>query len=76
LQIKLYRGIAGNRTTPIVVSICAAAGLKIPKNSSRAITSAAGTADVMETITKVDLSLSEIKSVVNKVGACLVWEAH
>jgi putative thymidine phosphorylase len=66
-------GIAGNRTTPIVVSICAAAGLTIPKNSSRAITSAAGTADVMETITKVDLSMEEIKKVVKNVGACLVW---
>src|SRR3989304_5579601 len=40
-------GVAGNRTTPIVVPICAAAGLKFPKTSSRAITSAAGTADVM-----------------------------
>ena len=30
-------GVAGNRTTPIVVSICAAAGLKFPKTSSRAI---------------------------------------
>lgn len=66
-------GIAGNRTTPIVVSICAAAGLTMPKNSSRAITSAAGTADVMETITRVDLSMEEIKKVVKNVGACLVW---
>ena len=45
-------GIAGNRTTPIVVSICAAAGLTMPKTSSRAITSAAGTSDVMEIITE------------------------
>jgi len=66
-------GIAGNRTTPIVVSICAAAGLTIPKNSSRAITSAAGTADVMETLTRVELSVEEIKKVVKNVGACLVW---
>lgn len=66
-------GIAGNRTTPIVVSICTAAGLKFPKTSSRAITSASGTADVMETITNVELPLSEIKKVVNKTGGCLVW---
>ena len=32
-------GIPGNRTTPIVVAIVAAAGLTIPKTSSRAITS-------------------------------------
>jgi putative thymidine phosphorylase len=66
-------GIAGNRTTPIVVSICAAAGLTLPKNSSRAVTSAAGTADVLETISRVEFSPKEIKSIVQKAGACLVW---
>ncbi len=66
-------GIAGNRTTPIVVSICAAAGIIMPKTSSRAITSAAGTADVIETVTNVSLSISKLKSVVNKINACLAW---
>jgi AMP phosphorylase len=66
-------GIPGNRTTPIVVSICAAAGLTIPKNSSRAITSAAGTADVLETIAKVEFSMKEAKKIVQKTGACMVW---
>lgn len=66
-------GLPGNRTTPIVVSIVAAAGLTIPKTSSRAITSPAGTADVMETITKVDLDLDEIKRVVLKENGCLAW---
>lgn len=66
-------GIAGNRTTPIVVSICAAAGLIFPKTSSRAITSAAGTADVVETLSKVDFPSSELQSIVKKVGACLAW---
>lgn len=66
-------GVPGNRTTPIVISICAAAGVIMPKTSSRAITSAAGTADVMETLTKVDLSLSELKKVVKKTNACLAW---
>jgi putative thymidine phosphorylase len=66
-------GIAGNRTTPIVVAICTAAGLKMPKTSSRAITSAAGTADVIETIAKIDFPMKEIKKIVNKTGGCLVW---
>lgn len=66
-------GVAGNRTTPIVVSICATTGLVFPKTSSRAITSAAGTVDVMETITKVDFSKKEVKEIVNKTGACMVW---
>jgi thymidine phosphorylase len=66
-------GLPGNRTTPIVISIVAAAGLTIPKTSSRAITSPAGTADTMETLTRVDLSLEEIKDVVGRENACLAW---
>ena len=66
-------GIAGNRTTPISVAICAAIGLTIPKTSSRAITSASGTADVIETISSVEIPLAKVKSTVNKVGACLAW---
>jgi putative thymidine phosphorylase len=66
-------GIAGNRTTPIVVSICACAGLTLPKTSSRAITSASGTADVIEAITNIELSEEQIKKVVKKTGACLAW---
>ena len=66
-------GVPGNRTTPIVVSICAAAGIKMPKTSSRAITSAAGTADVVEILANVNLSPTELKSVVKKTNACLAW---
>lgn len=66
-------GLPGNRTTPIVVSIIAAAGLTIPKTSSRAITSPAGTADTMETITNVNLSINKIREVVKKEGGCIVW---
>jgi thymidine phosphorylase len=66
-------GLPGNRTTPIVVSIVTACGLVMPKTSSRAITSPAGTADTMETLTRVDLSLAEMRSVVEQEGGCLVW---
>ena len=66
-------GIAGNRTTPIVVAICAAVGLILPKTSSRAITSASGTADVIETISNVELPLKKIMKVVHETGACLAW---
>ncbi len=66
-------GLPGNRTTPIVVSIIAAAGLTIPKTSSRAITSPAGTADTMETMTTVDLNLDQIKQVIEQTGGCLAW---
>ena len=66
-------GIPGNRTTPIVVAICAAAGLIMPKSSSRAITSAAGTADVIEAIANIEFSMKEVKRIVKKTNACMVW---
>jgi thymidine phosphorylase len=66
-------GLPGNRTTPIVVAIAAAAGLTIPKTSSRAITSPAGTADTMDMLTTVDIDLATMRRVVEKEGGCFVW---
>jgi len=66
-------GIPGNRTTMIVVPILAAFGLTMPKTSSRAITSPAGTADTMEALCKVSLTLDEMRRVVSQVGACIAW---
>ena len=66
-------GLPGNRTTPIVVSIIAQYGLTIPKTSSRAITSPAGTADTLETITEVNLDINQIKKVIEKENGCFVW---
>jgi putative thymidine phosphorylase len=66
-------GVPNNRTTMIIVPIIAAAGLTMPKTSSRAITSPAGTADTMECLAKVVLSKKKIKQVVKKTGACIIW---
>ena len=66
-------GLPGNRTTPLVVAILAAAGVTMPKTSSRAITSPAGTADVMETMTPVALDIAAMRRVVEREGACFVW---
>lgn len=66
-------GLPANRTTPLVVAIVAAAGLVIPKTSSRAITSPAGTADAMETMAPVDLDLPQMRAVVEREGGCIVW---
>jgi putative thymidine phosphorylase len=66
-------GISGNRTTPIVVAICAAAGLTFPKTSSRAITSEAGTVDVIETIANVSFPMKELKKILKKTNAFIVW---
>jgi thymidine phosphorylase len=66
-------GVPGNRTTPIVVSIAAAAGLIIPKTSSRSITSPCGTADTMEMLMNVELSPDRIYDTVRKSNGCLAW---
>ena len=66
-------GLPGNRTTLIVVPIVAAFGLTIPKTSSRAITSPAGTADTMEVFAPVSLDLNAMRKVVEKENGCLVW---
>lgn len=66
-------GLPGNRTTLLVVPIVAACGLVIPKTSSRAITSPAGTADAMETLAPVTLDLAGIRNVVAREGGCIVW---
>jgi len=66
-------GLPGNRTTPIIVAIAAAAGLTMPKTSSRAITSPAGTADTMETLAPVNLDIATMRRVVDREGGCIVW---
>lgn len=66
-------GLPGNRTTPIVVAIAAANGLIMPKTSSKAITSPAGTADTLSTITNVNLSVEEMKAVLADQHACFIW---
>ncbi|MBI2611815.1 thymidine phosphorylase [Candidatus Gottesmanbacteria bacterium] len=69
-------GLAGTRTTMILVPIIAAAGFKIPKNSSRAITTPAGTADTMEVLAPVTFQPRDIEKIVNKTGGCIVWGGH
>lgn len=66
-------GVAGSRTTLILVPIIAATGIKIPKASSRAITAPAGTADTMEVLAPVAFSAKQIEKIVNHVGGCIVW---
>jgi thymidine phosphorylase len=66
-------GLPGNRTTLLVVPIVAACGVLMPKTSSRAITSAAGTADAMETLAPVELDLVAMRRVVAREGGCIAW---
>lgn len=66
-------GVPGNKISLLVVPIVAANGLLIPKTSSRAITGAAGTADLMEVLAPVEFSTDEIKSITEKVGGIIAW---
>lgn len=66
-------GIPGSRVTMVVIPIVAAHGLLIPKTSSRAITSAAGTADAMEVLARVDLNFDEVQACVLSTKGCIVW---
>lgn len=69
-------GVPGNRTSMIVVPIVAAHGLMIPKTSSRAITSPAGTADSMEVLASVEVETGRMRRIVERERGCLVWGGH
>lgn len=66
-------GVPGNRTTMVVVPIVASLGLKVPKTSSRAITSPSGTADTMGVLAQVALPPARLREVVERAGACIAW---
>src|SRR5512136_311937 len=66
-------GVPGNKISLLVVPIIAASGLKIPKTSSRAITGAGGTADLMEVLAPVEFPAAEVKRMTEKVGGVIVW---
>lgn len=66
-------GVPGTRVTLILVPIIAAAGFIIPKSSSRAITTPAGTADVMEALANVTFTKEQIYKIIDDTGGCIVW---
>lgn len=73
MDVHSIGGVPGNKTALLTIPIVASAGLYIPKTSSRAITSPAGTADVVEVISPVDFSPEKLKEIVNTTGGCLAW---
>jgi AMP phosphorylase len=66
-------GVPGNKITPIVVSIVAAAGLMIPKTSSRAISGAGGTSDFVEVFCNVELEAAKLKKISETIGGVIAW---
>ena len=69
-------GIPGSRITMVVIPIVAAHGLTIPKTSSRAITSPAGTADAMEVLARVDLDVDDVRRTVRETNGCITWNGR
>jgi len=66
-------GVPGDKTSILIVPIIAAAGYVIPKTSSRAVTSAAGTADRFENLCPVNLTVEQIREVIKKTNGCIAW---
>jgi len=73
LDVHSIGGVPGNKYAPIAVAIVAAQGLLVPKTSSRAISSACGTADFMEVVCPVALPAPDIKRITEEVGGVLCW---
>lgn len=66
-------GGTNGRASMIIVPIVATTGLLMPKTSSRSITSAAGTADSMEVLANVSLSMEKIRKITEKTGGVIAW---
>ncbi len=65
-------GVPGNKVSLIIVPVVAAAGLLIPKTSSKAITSPSGTADSMNVLAEVNFTPEEITELAPKVRGMIV----
>lgn len=66
-------GVPGNRTTMVVIPIIASLGIKIPKTSSRSISSPAGTADTMEVLSEINLNQTQLENVIKKTNGFIAW---
>ncbi|MHA1341610.1 MAG: AMP phosphorylase [Promethearchaeota archaeon] len=66
-------GVPGNKVSLIIVPIVSAAGLFIPKTSTRAITSPSGTADSMEVLANVAFSREKVIELLKKVNGAILW---
>lgn len=66
-------GVPNNRSTMLAVPIMLSLGLRMPKTSSRAITSPAGTADTMEVLANVTNDTKKLMKIAKKVGGFITW---
>lgn len=65
-------GVPGNKVSLLIVPILAAAGLLVPKVSTKAITSASGTVDTMGLLTNVDFNPDELYEICSKTKGAIV----
>ncbi|MHA2297907.1 MAG: AMP phosphorylase [Candidatus Hodarchaeales archaeon] len=66
-------GVPGNKVSLLIVPILAAAGLLIPKTSTKAITSAAGTIDTVQALgCETDFTMEETYEITKKIKACII----
>ncbi len=73
-DIHSIGGVPGNsKVALLAVPIVASTGLLIPKTSSRAITSPAGTADTMEVLARVAFAPEELRDIAKKTRGVLAW---
>jgi len=66
-------GVPGNRTTMVVIPIIASLGIRIPKTSSRSISSPSGTADTMEVLAEVDLNQEKLEKIIKEENGFIAW---
>ncbi|MCA9382051.1 thymidine phosphorylase [Candidatus Dojkabacteria bacterium] len=66
-------GVGGKGVTPIVVSIAMAAGLLVPNTSTKAITTASATTDMLEAIMPMSFSKEQLETFAEEIGGFMVW---
>ncbi len=66
-------GVAGKAITPTLIPILVSGGLIVPNTSTRAITSPAGTTDILEVVMPVALTKDKVYETVKKTGGCMFW---
>ena len=57
----------------VVIPIIASLGIRIPKTSSRSISSPSGTADTMEVLAEVDLNQEKLEKIIKEENGFIAW---